>query len=59
MADFNPHEPAILHEMLSDNIVTWDWEQAEDFKRGAVYDPDGCVFWAGQVFDGWGNVLGG
>jgi hypothetical protein len=59
MADFNPFEPAILHEMLSDSIVTWDWERAEDFTSRAVYDADGRVYWSGQVFDGWGNVLGG
>jgi hypothetical protein len=59
MAEFNPYEPAILHEILSDSIVTWDWEQAEDFNRSAIYDSLGRVCWAGQVFDGWGNVLGG
>lgn len=59
MAEFNPYEPAILHEMLSDSIVTWDWEQAEDFSKRAIFDSCGRVCFAGQVFDGWGNVLGG
>lgn len=59
MTDFNPNEPAILHELLSNSIVTWDWELADDFKRSAIYKPDGSVCWGGQVFDGWGNVLGG
>jgi hypothetical protein len=27
MKDFNPAEPAILHDVLKDCIVTWDWER--------------------------------
>jgi len=59
MAEFNPAEPAILHEALTDEIVPWDWEQAQDFRETALFGKDGSVRWRGQVFDGWGNVLGG
>jgi hypothetical protein len=59
MKDFNPAEPAILHDTVKDLIVTWDWERAEDFKKNAVHDAEGRVAWRGFVFDGWGNVLGG
>ena len=59
MKDFNPAEPAILHDAVKDCIVTWDWERADDFKKNAVYDSEGRVAWHGHVFDGWGNVLGG
>jgi hypothetical protein len=59
MKDFDPGEPAILHDAVKDCIVTWDWERADDFKKNAVYDSEGRVAWHGHVFDGWGNVLGG
>jgi hypothetical protein len=56
---FDPGEPAILHDAVSDCIVTWDWERADDFRKNAVYDAEGRVAWQGHLFDGWGNVLGG
>jgi hypothetical protein len=59
MRNFNPAEPAILHDAINDSIVTWDWERADDFRQKAVYDAEGRVAWEGHVFDGWGNVLGG
>jgi len=59
MKDFNPAEPAILHDTVNDCIITWDWERADDFRKNAVYDAEGRVAWRGLVFDGWGNVLGG
>jgi hypothetical protein len=33
-------------------------ERADDWRKNAVYDPDGRAAWD-MVFDGWGNVLGG
>ena len=59
MKDFDPSQPAILHDVLNDCIVTWDWKRAEEFRKSAIYDPEGRVVWDGLVFDGWGNVLGG
>jgi len=59
MKDFNPGEPAILHDAANDCIITWDWECADDFRKNAVYDAEGRVVWHGHIFDGWGNVLGG
>jgi len=59
MKDFNPTEPAVLHDALTNRIVTWDWERAENFRQSAVFDPAGRVMWEGHLFDGWGNVLGG
>jgi hypothetical protein len=47
MKDFNPAEPAILHDAGNDCIVTWDWERADDFRRNAVYDAEGRVAWHG------------
>jgi hypothetical protein len=59
MADFNPSEPAILHDRATDEIVTWTGEQAGDFRRSSRARDDGTVAWREYVFDGWGNVLGG
>jgi hypothetical protein len=59
MKDFNPGEPAILHDVLNDKIITWDWQCASDWRKNALYDRDGRAAWNGTVFDGWGNVLGG
>jgi hypothetical protein len=59
MATFNPSEPAILHDSLTDQIQTWTGEYAEDFRNMALIKPDGTVGWRQYVFDGWGNVLGG
>ena len=59
MKTFNAAEPAILHDRVSDRIVTWTGEDAADFLRGKIDRSDGTVAWKGFEFDGWGNVLGG
>jgi hypothetical protein len=59
MPTFNPSEPAILHDRLTDKIETWTGEDAADYRKNSVINPDGAVEWRQFVFDGWGNVLGG
>ena len=59
MKDFNPSEPAVLHDRISDTIITWSGEQAIAYRSSCVAREDGSVAWNGYVFDGWGNVLGG
>jgi len=59
MSSFNPSEPAILHDQVSDAILAWSGEDADAFRSGRVVREDGTVAWKGFVFDGWGNVLGG
>jgi hypothetical protein len=59
MATFDPAEPAILHDRLTDKIETWTGEDALDYRQNAVSKPDGTVEWRRFLFDGWGNVLGG
>jgi len=59
MKDFNPSEPAILHDQVSNTIVTWSGEDADAFQRSFIAREDGTVAWNGFVFDGWGHVLGG
>ena len=59
MSEFDPFEPAILHDRNTDRIVTWTMGDAADFCSHAIATPDGAVRWREFVFDGWGNVLGG
>lgn len=59
MNGFDPFEPAILHDLATDRIITWTGDQADDFRRVSMTRDDGSVAWHEYVFDGWGNVLGG
>jgi hypothetical protein len=59
MKDFDPSEPAILHDRVSDTIISWSGEEAVAFRRSRVERADGTIAWKSFVFDGWGNVLGG
>jgi len=36
MKDFDPSEPAILHDRLSDTIIAWSGEGAAAFRRSCV-----------------------
>ncbi len=59
MDAFDPTEPAILHDRVSDAIITWTADQADDYRRASRSRVDGTVSWKAYVFDGWGEVLGG
>jgi hypothetical protein len=59
MKDFDPTKPALLNDVLTGRMVTWNWERAEDFRRFALVQPDGRVLFECQLFDGWDEVLGG
>lgn len=59
MSEFDPSQPAILHDRASDTIVAWTGEEAAAFRQLAVRSEDGTVRWREAIFDGWGNVLGG
>jgi hypothetical protein len=59
MTSFNPSEPAVLHDLAGDQIITWIGDEADDFRRSSRARDDGTVAWREYVFDGWGNVMGG
>jgi hypothetical protein len=59
MVEFNPSEPAVLHDRVSGRIETWTGEEASDYRAHARLREDGTVSWRTFLFDGWGNVLGG
>jgi hypothetical protein len=43
MTDFDPSEPAILHDRISDTIIAWSGEAADDFRRSCVRRRDGTL----------------
>jgi hypothetical protein len=57
MKDFDPSEPAIVHDRISDAIIAWSGEDPASSRR--VSREDGTVACNEFVFDRWGNVLGG
>jgi hypothetical protein len=59
MSEFDPSQPAVLHDALNDVIVEWTGEHRDHFRRFAKPQPDGTVEWDGRILDGWGNVVGG
>ncbi len=42
MSEFDPFEPAILHDRNTDKILTWTGEDATDFCLHAIATPDGA-----------------
>jgi hypothetical protein len=59
MKDFDPSEPAILHDRITDTIIPWSGEEVDAYRDAAIDRQDGTIAWGRFVFDGWGNVLGG
>ena len=59
MNEFDPSQPAVLHDQRNDQIVTWTAELADNWRQYASDRGDGVIEWDGLLFDGWGNVLGG
>ncbi len=59
MSEFDPSQPAILHDCRNDEIITWTGERHDHYVKTATPRPDGTVEYDGCSFDGWGNVLGG
>jgi len=54
MREFDPDQPARLHEALNDKIFTWRTAWAGEWRRNAVANKvDGSVSWDGLIFDGW------
>jgi len=59
MDDFDPSEPAILHDRLNDTVVTWTGDKADEWRQYARPYALGVIEFDRLLFDGWGNVLGG
>jgi hypothetical protein len=52
MVDFDPSQPAILHDSRTDCIVTWTGEDVAAYREEAIARADGTVEWSGYIFDG-------
>jgi hypothetical protein len=59
MADFDPAEPAVLHEQRQDRMVPWTGDHSEDWRQRAERHAEGVIAYRGLLFDGWGHPLGG
>lgn len=59
MSEFDPFEPAILHDCNTDKMLTWIGDHAVNYVEHAIVRADGTIEWGSFVFDGWGEVLGG
>ena len=43
MSSFNPSEPGILHDRVTDTIEAWTGEDEAEYRRNAIELPDGAV----------------
>ena len=59
MSQFNPAEPAILHERTQNNIIPWTGEFKDKWAQNAQQHSDGVIEFEGMLYDGWGHPLGG
>jgi hypothetical protein len=58
MSEFDPTQPAVLHDKTSGKMIPWTGEHADHFRFACRQREDG-VEWGDMLFDGWGNPLGG
>ena len=59
MSEFDPSEPAVLHDRLSDTMVPWTGEMKDHWVKHAARRSEDVIAWNGRQFDGWGEALGG
>jgi hypothetical protein len=53
MSEFNPTQPALVHDELNDIIIEWKPEWAEHFREHAIMEASGKVGWDGLILDWW------
>ena len=51
MSSFDPSRAALLHERRHGQVMVWDPECAEEWRRKAVRHAE-SVHWKGYIFDG-------
>lgn len=60
MSEFDPTQPALVHDQLNDQTFTWDRARhGRDWQRSppAPWGP-GVVEWDGLLLDGWRPIDG-
>jgi hypothetical protein len=53
MSEFDPTQPAMVHDGLNDKTFEWKPEWAQNYREYAVEDKDGVIGWDGLLLDGW------
>jgi hypothetical protein len=54
MSDFDPTQPAMVHDLLNDKTFQWNPDRhLESYRRHAVPDGPHMVAWEGLLLDGW------
>lgn len=59
MSEFDPSQPAVLHDTLNDKMIAWTGEHQASWREHANDHSEGVIEWDGLLFDGWGEALGG
>jgi hypothetical protein len=53
MLEFDPTQPALVHDKLNEKVLDWKPEWAVHYREYAIFEPDGKVEWDGRILDGW------
>jgi hypothetical protein len=56
MSEFDPSEPAILHDRRNDRTIAWSPAFEWEFKRYARQHAPGVIAFEGLLLDGWRDV---
>ena len=56
MSEFDPSEPATLHDRRNDRMIAWSPAFEWEFKRHARQHEPGVVVFEGLLLDGWKQV---
>jgi hypothetical protein len=59
MSEFDPSEPAVLHDATNDKMIAWTGELAAEWQKWASPFEEGVMNWDGVLIDGWTEPLGG
>ena len=59
MSTFDPGQPALLHDRVSDKMIPWLGDDKERWRKDAKPEGDGVIAWDGKMLDGWCEPLGG
>ncbi len=56
MSEFDPSEPAIVHDRRSNRAIPWSPAFEWEFKRRATQHAPGVIAFEGLLLDGWVEV---
>jgi hypothetical protein len=56
MSEFDPSEPAILHDRRNDRTIAWSPAFEWEYKRNARQHAPGVIAFEGLLLDGWRDV---